>query len=75
MKNVKVGKNAKIKYAIIADDVVIEDGAIIGASPEEFNNPSEWGIAVIGQGAVIKSGQVVLPKTMISAITNERNDS
>lgn len=74
MKNVKVGKNAKIKYAIIADDVVIEDGAIIGASPEEINNPEEWGIAVIGQGAVIKSGQVVLPKTMISALNNERND-
>ena len=74
MKNVKVGKNAKIKYAIIADDVVIEDGAIIGSSPEEINNPEEWGIAVIGQGAVIKSGQVVLPKTMISALSNERND-
>lgn len=74
MKNVKVGKNAKIKYAIIADDVVIEDGAIIGSSPEEINNPEEWGIAVIGQGAIIKSGQVVLPKTMVSALNNERND-
>jgi glucose-1-phosphate adenylyltransferase len=72
MKNVKIGKNVQIQYAIIADDVVIEDGAIIGAAPEKCNNPSEWGIAVIGQGSIIKSGQVVLPKMMISDLNNER---
>jgi glucose-1-phosphate adenylyltransferase len=74
MKNVKIGKNAKIQYAIIADDVIIEDGAIIGAAPEKYENPSEWGIAVIGQGAIIKKGQVVLPKTMISDFNNKREE-
>lgn len=63
MPNVKIGKNAKIQYAIIADDAVIEDGAIIGAAPQDYDG--EWGIAVIGQGAVIKSGQVVLPKQIV----------
>lgn len=74
MKNVKIGKNVTIKYAIIADDVIIEDGAIIGASPEELNSPADWGITVIGKGAIIKSGQVVLPKTMISSQNNEGNE-
>ncbi len=64
MPNVKIGKGAKIQYAIIADDAVIEDGAIIGADPQDCKD-GEWGIAVIGQGAVIKSGQVVLPKQIV----------
>ena len=65
MSNTKIGKNVDIKYAIIADDVVIEDGAVIGDSPEYFTNPEEWGIAVIGKGAVVKAGQVVRPNEMI----------
>ncbi len=64
MPNVKIGKNVKIQYAIIADDAVIEDGAVIGAAPQDYKD-GEWGIAVIGQGAVIKSGQVVLPKQIV----------
>ncbi len=65
MSNTKIGKNVDIKYAIIADDAVIEDGAVIGASPEHFVNSNDWGIAVIGKGAVVKAGQVVGPKEMI----------
>ncbi len=65
MSNTKIGKNVDIKYAIIADDVIIEDGAVIGNSPEHYTNPDEWGIAVIGKGAVVKAGQVVKAKEMI----------
>ena len=65
MRNTKISNNATVKYAIVADDVVIEDGAIIGAAPEDFKNPEKWGIAVIGQGAVVKAGQVVMPGEMI----------
>ena len=64
MPNVRIGKNVTIKYAIIADDVTIEDGAVIGAAPEDCT-PGEWGIAVIGQGSVIKAGQVVLPRQIV----------
>ncbi len=65
MSDTKIGKNVDIKYAIIADDVIIEDGAVIGDSPESYVNPDDWGIAVIGRGAVVKAGQVVKPKEMI----------
>ena len=65
MSGTKIGKNADIKYAIIADDVIIEEGAKIGDSPEFFANPNDWGIAVIGKGAIVKAGQVVRPNEMI----------
>ena len=67
MENTKIGKNCTIKYAIIAPDAVIEDGAIIGAEPENYDG--EWGIAVVGSGAVVKAGQKVLPKEMIAPNT------
>lgn len=67
MQNAKIGKNCTIKYAIIADDAVIEDGAIIGEEPEKYDG--EWGIAVIGSGAVVRAGQVVRPKEMIKPYT------
>ncbi len=63
MRNTTVGKNAVVKYAIIADDAIIEDGAVVGAAPETYDG--KWGIAVVGQGARVKSGQVVLPGEMI----------
>ena len=71
MHNVKIGKNCDIRYAIIADDAVIEDGAVIGADPQSCANPEDWGIAVIGQGAVVKAGQVVKPKEMIAPAGGE----
>lgn len=65
MRNAKIGKGAKVHYAIIADGAVIEDGASIGAPPETMQDRSKWGIAVVGQGAVVRSGDVVLPKEML----------
>lgn len=65
MRNAKIGKNATIRYAIVADDAVIEDGAIVGAPPEDYPNRDDWGIAVVGQGAVVHAGEVVLPKQML----------
>lgn len=65
MRNTKIGKGAKVYYAIVADDAIIEDGAVVGAAPEVYGNQGKWGIAVIGQGAIVKSGQIVLPGEMI----------
>ena len=63
MRNTTIGKNAKVRYAIISDDAVIEDGAVVGAAPETYDG--KWGIAVVGQGARVKTGQIVLPGEMI----------
>lgn len=69
MQNVSIGKNCTIKYAIIAEDAVIEDGAVVGCAPEECENPDDWGIAVVGRGAVVKAGECVKPKQMIEPDT------
>ena len=66
MRNVKIEPGAKVRYAIIADDAVIEAGAEVGAAPEDYADNKNWGIAVIGQGAVVKAGQKVLPKEMLA---------
>lgn len=67
MPNVKIEKGANVQYAILAENVVIEAGAQIGSSPEEMDDINDWGVAVIGEGAVIKAGTVVPPKAMIDA--------
>lgn len=67
MQNTKIGKHARVRYAIIADDAIIEDGAIVGASPEEYINSKDWEITVVGHGSVIHSGEIVLPGKMISS--------
>ncbi len=69
MQDAVIGKNCTIKYAIIAADAVIEDGAVIGAEPENYEG--EWGIAVVGSGAVVKAGQVVRPNEMIAPNTGK----
>ena len=66
MRNARIGRNAKVRYAIIADDAVIEENAVVGAPPEDYPDRDDWGIAVVGQGAVVRSGEVVLPKQMLS---------
>lgn len=66
MRNVKIAKGAKVQYAIIADDAIIEEGAEVGAPPEDYPDRDKWGIAVIGQGAVVKAGEKVLPKEMLA---------
>ncbi len=71
MRRAKIGKGARVQYAIVADDAVIEDGAIVGAPPEDYPNRDDWGIAVVGQGARVKKGEVVLPKQMLAP--NEGN--
>lgn len=66
MRNVQIKSGAKVQYAIIADDAIIEEGAVVGAPPEDYPDRDQWGIAVIGQGAIVKAGSVVLPKEMLA---------
>ncbi len=70
MSNSVIHKGATVKYAIVAEDAVIEEGAVVGDDPCNSADPSEWGIAVVGRGAVVKKGQVVRPKEMIEPGAN-----
>lgn len=67
MPGATIKSGAKVYYSIIAEDAVIESGAQIGAIPEDFENPEDWGVAVIGSGATITSGEKIAPKEMIAS--------
>ncbi len=67
MPGATIKKGAKVYYSIIAEDAVIGENAKIGEIPEDLENPEEWGIPVIGAGAVIGDGKYVAPGIMIKS--------
>lgn len=67
MPGAVIKKSAKVYYSIIAENAVIEENAKIGEIPELLNKPEDWGIAVIGAGATIKSGTHIEPGRMINS--------
>ena len=67
MPGATVKAGAKVYYSIIAEDAVIEEGAQVGEIPENLDDPSTWGIAVIGSNAKITKNKKIAPKEMIAS--------
>lgn len=67
MPGATVKEGAKVYYSIIAEDAVIEENAQVGEIPENLEDPSTWGIAVIGSNAKITKGKKIAPKEMIAS--------
>ena len=65
MPGATIKKGAKVYYSIVAEDAVIEEDAQVGAIPENLEDPSTWGVAVVGSNAKITKGKKVEPKDMI----------
>jgi glucose-1-phosphate adenylyltransferase len=65
MPGAHIKKGATVKYAIVAEDAIIEENAIVGGDPEDYSEGENWGIAVIGKGVTVKSGQTVRPNEII----------
>ena len=63
MPGAQIKSGAIIKYAIVAEGAIIEENAIVGGNPEDY--PNDWGIAVVGKGVTVKSGQIVKPNEMV----------
>ena len=61
-----IKKNAKIEYAIVGENSVIEENAQVGSRPENVENRDEWGIAVVGHNLTVSSGSYIKPKQIIS---------
>ena len=53
-----------MRYAIIGDDAVIEEGAIVGGEQEGVP-VEDIKITVVGPGAVVKKGTVVPEAAMV----------
>ena len=58
-------EGAVVQFAIVAEDAVIEPGAVVGERPEEMENRDDWGIAVIGGGVKVGANAVVKAKAMV----------
>ena len=67
MPGAVIKKGAKVYYSIVAEGAVIEEDAQIGAIPEDLEDPSTWGVAVVGANATITKGKKVAPKDMIAS--------
>ena len=69
MPGAVIEEGATVQFAIIAENTVVRKNAIVGARPEDVENKDDWGIAVVGENAVIDEGAVVKPKEMIDRCT------
>ena len=66
-----VRKGAKVQYAILAEDVEVCEGAVVGEAPEEIDDLSRWGVAVVASGIKVGKGGKVPAKGMIEADVND----
>ena len=65
MPGTVVKKGAVVQYAIVAENAVIEENAVVGERPEDMENLSDWGVAVVGANVCIGAGIRVAPKAMV----------
>lgn len=69
MPGAVIEEGATVQFAIIAENTVVRKNAVVGAKPEDCANRDDWGIAVVGESAIIDEGAVVKPKEMIDRCT------
>lgn len=69
MPGAVIEEGATVQFAIIAENTVVRKNAVVGAKPEDCADRDEWGIAVVGENAIIDEGAVVKPKEMIDRCT------
>jgi len=67
MPGARVKKGARVQYAILAENVVIEENAVVGERPEDKENLAEWGVAVVGEGLTVEAGARIPAKAMLSS--------
>ena len=67
MPGTVVRKGAKVQYAILAEDVEVGEGAVVGEAPEEIDDLSRWGVAVVASGIRVGAKSSVPAKGMIEA--------
>ena len=65
MPGAVIKKGAKVRYSIIAENVVVGEGAEIGTDPA-VSGTKDWGITVIGAGLTVGKQASVGPKKMIT---------
>ena len=70
MPGAVVKAGSRVDYAIVAEDAVIESGAVVGAPPAEKEDGS-WDIAVVAQGVKVGKNATVAPAAMVTKNVKE----
>ena len=65
MPGAVIKKGASVQYAIIAENVVVEEGASVGERPEDVSDLSKWGVSVVGAGLTVGKNATVSAGVMI----------
>ena len=56
---------------MVAENAVIEEGAIVGENPEKCENLDGWGVSVVGPNVVVGKNARVKAQSMISEDVKE----
>ena len=65
MPGAVIEDGAKVSYAIVGEGCHIGARAVVGAPPEEADDPEQWGIAVLGPHTDVAERENIPPKTML----------
>ena len=74
MPGTVVRKGARVQYAILAENCDIGENAVVGESPEQCNDLSNWGIAVVASGVRVGAGARIAAKAMVEKDVQEQEE-
>ncbi|MBR0343589.1 MAG: glucose-1-phosphate adenylyltransferase [Oscillospiraceae bacterium] len=60
-----VKKGAVVQYSIVAQEAVLEENVKLGERPEEMEDLSKWGVAVVGPNCNVGKGATIKSHAMI----------
>ena len=71
MPGAVIKPGAKVQYAMIAENAVIESGAVVGEDPQEISDLDKWGVAVVGHSVNVGKNARVTARQMIGEDVKE----
>lgn len=74
MPGTVVRKGARVQYAILAENCDIGENAVVGESPEQCSDLSNWGIAVVASGVRVGAGARIAAKAMVEKDIQEQEE-
>ena len=63
-----------VQYAILAENCDIGENAIVGESPEQCQDLTKWGVAVVASGVRVGAGARVQAKAMVEKDVEEQEE-
>ena len=60
-----IKKGSIVQYSIVAQGAVLEEGVKLGERPEEMEDLSKWGVAVVGPNCNVGKGATIKSHAMI----------